>query len=629
MMKKRFGRLLAPLLSLVLLWFAQSVSSTAIPTLRKNRAQTRLGGENDPGAQTVADGSALYQSKRSFKGGGPLLAWSRIHALSKQVAIHIASGNVLTPTITPRIVCMSGIACALAANVALQKSEAAQRACFFWQKAGPIVAHYKFTQWWLRTRKAPIERRHAVYQSLHNRYCEPCLDLALDLKGLYVKMGQVMSSRADFMPVQYVNVFSTLQDSVPQWPIEDAVEIVRDSLKKEWGVDYDDVFESIDPVALGCAAIGQVHRAELKDYWLKADPGYKGGKVVAVKIMHPDAHQRFACDFQVFKWLTRIALPGWSPLLEELERRLMTEFDYHTERDNQMLVRNNLMKSPYKRQFKIPQPYDNLCCKHVLVMELLDGQKFKDAIEEKLSRVVGGDREKVSNFLAQRQKEIMFGRNSSEDSKASIYDLLDLHGIRGVIRAFRALALYRKVQKDIDLLVEVHGHQIFQDAVFNGDPHPGNIMELSDGRLGLIDFGQTKKLDDNERLAYARIVNAVGSKADSHQIAEAMRAAGFQSKLDEDDTLAEFAGLFFDSDFLYKEKGHDTPQDYFQSLMESDPLTTIPDAAIMVARVSILFRGAGTAINHQVQTSNSWRKHAHQALEEASRHSLVTDAEAT
>jgi predicted unusual protein kinase regulating ubiquinone biosynthesis (AarF/ABC1/UbiB family) len=137
-------------------------------------------------------------------------------------------------------------------------------------------------------------------------------------------MGQVMSSRSDFMPIQYVELFSTLQDSVPQWPIEQAVEIVRESLQEEWGVDYEDVFESIDPVALGCAAIGQVHRAKLKDPWVNADPSYTGGKVVVIKIMHPDAQRRFACDFQVFKWLTRVAMPGWRPLLEELERRLMT-----------------------------------------------------------------------------------------------------------------------------------------------------------------------------------------------------------------------------------------------------------------------------------------------------------------
>jgi hypothetical protein len=68
------------------------------------------------------------------------------------------------------------------------RSEALSRAVHFWVKAGPIVAHYKFTSWWLRKIKAPLEKRDDVYNILHNRYCNPSLDLVLDLKGLYVKV---------------------------------------------------------------------------------------------------------------------------------------------------------------------------------------------------------------------------------------------------------------------------------------------------------------------------------------------------------------------------------------------------------------------------------------------------------
>ena len=236
----------------------------------------------------------------------------------------------------------------------------------------------------------------------------------------------------------------------------------------------------------------------------------------------------------------------------------------------------------------------------------------------------------------------MLGQSTASEAKSTLVDLLDLHGIRGVIRGVKALALYRKLRGDVDLLVDVHGHQIFHDASFNADPHPGNILELSDGRLGLLDFGQTKKLDDNERDDFARVVVALGSNADKIKIADAMRHAGFKSKLDADDALAEYAALFFDSDFVHKEKGYATPQHYFQSLMATDPLINIPDSAsksncafscvvhkqprylncfvpVMIARVSLLFRGAGSAINHQVQTSQNWMKHAQKALEQSAK----------
>ena len=92
-------------------------------------------------------------------------------------------------------------------------------------------------------------------------------------------------------------------------------------------------------------------------------------------------------------------------------------------------------------------------------------------------------------------------------------------------------------------------------------------MELPDGKLGLIDFGQTRYLNDEERLAYARVVVDLAGKAPPHQVAHSMRLAGFRTKEDDDGTLSEYAGLFFDSDHISKEKGFSTPQHYFQSLM--------------------------------------------------------------
>jgi len=332
------------------------------------------------------------------------LTLDRISRTSKQVATHISLDARLSYPSSTRIVCLSGAAIFFAAKYAISKSEAAQRACHFWKRAGPIVAHYQFTQWWLNTSRAPIERRHVVYKTLHDRYCGPSLELILDLKGLYVKVGQVMSSRSDFMPIQYIECFSTLQDSIPQWPLDQALGIVRDSLQSEHGLDYEDVFESIDDVALGCASIGQVHRGVLKDSFVNSDPQYTGGKVVAIKIMHPEAKNRFECDFQVFRWLTRVAMPGWGQFLAELQKRLMTEFDYHNEAKNLVTVRNNLLRSQYSKRVRVPQTHTKLCCTHVLVMEMLNGKKLTDAIKDRLSNVLGGDKEKAAALLAQRQK---------------------------------------------------------------------------------------------------------------------------------------------------------------------------------------------------------------------------------
>lgn len=69
------------------------------------------------------------------------------------------------------------------------RSEAVQRALYFWIHAGPVVAHYKFAKWWLTKTNAPLEKRDRVYQKLHNQYAGKTFEVALHLKGLYVKVS--------------------------------------------------------------------------------------------------------------------------------------------------------------------------------------------------------------------------------------------------------------------------------------------------------------------------------------------------------------------------------------------------------------------------------------------------------
>jgi len=77
----------------------------------------------------------------------------------------------------------------------------------------------------------------------------------------------------------------------------------------------------------------------------------------------------------------------------------------------------------------------------------------------------------------------------------------------------------------------------------------GNILVLDDGKLGLIDYGNTRRLDDPSRLAYARVVDALGRDADDKVVANAFLKSGFKAK-DEGDIarLSQYAMLFFDSD---------------------------------------------------------------------------------
>jgi aarF domain-containing kinase len=102
---------------------------------------------------------------------------------------------------------------------------------------------------------------------------------------------------------------------------------------------------------------------------------------------------------------------------------------------------------------------------------------------------------------------------------------------------------------------------------------------MPDGSLGLIDYGQTKLISNEERLGIARVVSALGNDSSELEIANRMRELGFKTKLNEDKILAKYAALFFDSDVDAKLMGCATPQLYFAKLTTLDPLLNVPDVA--------------------------------------------------
>ena len=214
------------------------------------------------------------------------------------------------------------------------------RSVRFWIQAAPIILHYQFTKTYLATnpnlRKIPTDtsestrngnifntvmmddedenirsrtrrqqRRDEIYQSLHETHAPRTLSLILQMRGLFVKIGQVLSSRPDFVPSQYIDLLQTLQDDVPPLDEVEIIDIVKDSLWRDHGLELDEVFEGgqLEGV-LGTASIGQVHKATLtEDFFHKVMDGdaYRGRRAVAVKVMHLDAEDRFRNDFKILK----------------------------------------------------------------------------------------------------------------------------------------------------------------------------------------------------------------------------------------------------------------------------------------------------------------------------------------
>lgn len=193
-------------------------------------------------------------------------------------------------------------------------------------------------------------------------------ELAADLERLgptFVKLGQLLSTRADLLPASYVDALSRLQDDLAPIPFEQVEEIVSEEL----GVRISRAFQTFDPVPLASASLGQVHRATLRD-----------GRVVAVKVQRPGIRERLVDDFEalgeVARFLDRHTEMGrryrLARMVEEFRRMVFREIDYRAEANNLETLR--AIVEDFDR-LVVPSPIGEFTTARVLTMEYVEGRK--------------------------------------------------------------------------------------------------------------------------------------------------------------------------------------------------------------------------------------------------------------
>jgi aarF domain-containing kinase len=410
---------------------------------------------------------------------------------------------------------------------AAHSDEGFNRSLYFWRKAFPIYLHYRAAQLYMERLELSDEEQDAEYEKLHDKYAPEVFDIVLELKGFYVKLAQTGSTRPDVLPKQYLERAAKLQDDAPSKPVEE----IRVIIEQSYGKPVDQVFKSIDPKPLGAASIGQAHRAVLLD-----------GQEVAVKVQHPDAETFFRWDIKTIQDFCRYFQPAHLPYLVEVEKQFMTEFNYVEEAKNLDTVRSNIAKSPYAAKVAIPEPMMELCTKEVLVMEFLKGRKLLEGIQDHFEAIAADKGVTVEFLMKDQERKDKERAAQGLDIEVGPTSLqLRLYGLTlGAKRLARRIgrvsydytlgfvAPKKWAQQEEDqhqllnlpgilkLIMDVHGYEIFVDGSFNGDPHPGNILLLDDGRLGLIDYGQVKHISREHRLHLAKLIVALagGSRGD-------------------------------------------------------------------------------------------------------------------
>ena len=194
-------------------------------------------------------------------------------------------------------------------------------------------------------------------------------ELVEDLKKMgptYVKLGQLLSTRPDLLPENYLQALANLQDDVETVPYEEVQKI----FEEEIGVKINKAFELFDPKPLASASIGHVHLALLPS-----------GRKVVVKIQRPGVRKKFIEELETLKNMADLAVThskvakkyALDDVIEELRFILLNELDYNKEAQNLVILKENL------KEFKnliVPSPVAEYSSSKVLTMDFIDGKKI-------------------------------------------------------------------------------------------------------------------------------------------------------------------------------------------------------------------------------------------------------------
>ena len=190
------------------------------------------------------------------------------------------------------------------------------------------------------------------------------LRLALESLGpIFVKFGQMLSTRRDLMPTDLADELAKLQDQVPPFPSTQAVDLLQASYKKP----LLEVFKSFDETPIASASVAQVHFAVLHD-----------GREVAVKILRPGITSIIAHDIALIMVVAGLMERLWADgrrlkprrVIEEFEKHLSDELDLTREAANGSQLRRNFVESSL---LLIPEMYWDYCTADVMVMERMYG----------------------------------------------------------------------------------------------------------------------------------------------------------------------------------------------------------------------------------------------------------------
>jgi predicted unusual protein kinase regulating ubiquinone biosynthesis (AarF/ABC1/UbiB family) len=191
-------------------------------------------------------------------------------------------------------------------------------------------------------------------------------DKLLELGPTFIKLGQLLSTRIDVLPKEYIDELVLLQDQVPGFSGDLAVQIIEE----EFGAPISELYDTFDRTPIAAASLGQVHRAT------------KDGKELAVKVQRQGLKNLFDMDLNNIKLLAVLldkfdpksdgAQRDWVSIYDESAKLLYKEINYEAEALNSIRFKDNFAGNPW---IKVPEVYLDMTSTRVVTMEFVPGIK--------------------------------------------------------------------------------------------------------------------------------------------------------------------------------------------------------------------------------------------------------------
>ena len=289
-------------------------------------------------------------------------------------------------------------------------------------------------------------------------------ELAKDLENLgptFIKLGQLLSTRADLLPQPYLDALSRLQDQIEPFSYEEVERIVSGEL----GIRMSKAFADFEPIPVAAASLAQVHEAYMRD-----------GRAVVVKVQRPDIREQIVEDLEALTEMAQFIDDhtelgkryDFGNMLIELRKSLLHELDFTLEANNLIAIGEIVAEF---ENIIVPEPITDYCTSRVLTMERIDGKKITSLSPLRLLEIDGPSLadELFRAYLKQMLVDGLFHADPhpgnvflTDDDRIA---LLDLGMIGRVTRSFQ--------DKFLRLLLAVsegRGEDATETAITMGEP---------------------------------------------------------------------------------------------------------------------------------------------------------------